>query len=502
MAPRNQQTSNESRYQRQAALLQNQGWDQSKLENSKIAVVGSDALANYTALTLSAFGFGNIELYGQGKVDDLILNNYQRTNDFDYSNGFLFFEAERSKNKAKALEEIIGKINPEIDFKGINLGLQRSENCELIKKPDLIIDTTNDSYSKLSLIDHALVNDIPLISMSAGTHKGGVGIINYNETGDQRKLLENLLFSELNTQKQDPIVSQVIAGIGVEEARKIINPLQGEHVINDLIIYNLLSNSRFDHQQDKIINDDFDLSNYSVCLIGAGALGNFVGLGLALRNIGNLAVVDFDVTETTNLNRQILLYDSVGREKSSALVQKLKKINPRGNYRAKVDKIVPSSSNFFSRNKFDLIIDTVDNNKTRALLNYFSLKYDIPFISGGTRYNSGQVNICIPKETGCLNCQADIDNLALGNYQRQSCIYAAQPSVITSNQITGGLIVGEVPSVLNSELYGDFARGEAKFVSNEEFRLSLLPPAVDNCNCYKNDALLKDWGKKMHGVYD
>ena len=57
------EASSESRYHRQESLLAGEGWEQSKLNRARVAVIGSDALANYAALTLSAFGFGNIDIY-------------------------------------------------------------------------------------------------------------------------------------------------------------------------------------------------------------------------------------------------------------------------------------------------------------------------------------------------------------------------------------------------------------------------------------------------------
>jgi molybdopterin/thiamine biosynthesis adenylyltransferase len=493
--------NSESRYQRQASLLQNEGWDQEKIKKAKIVVIGNNVLANYAALTLSAFGFGDIELYMRGKIDQEIARNHSENRSFDYSKGFLFFESNEEDAKATSLEKIINEINPEIKFRGINLGMQRAENCAVLRKPDLIIDATNNPASKISVIEYSISKNIPVVSMSAGKYGGGVGIFNPREDRNKTDLIENLFFNELKEESQDPIISQVISGIGIEETRKIINPMKNEQVLEDIIIYNLLSNRRFDHSLDREIGNFTDLRKYSICLVGAGALGNFVGLGLALRNIGNLTIVDYDVTELTNLNRQILLYDAVDVEKSIGLVKNLKKINPRVNYNAKVEKILPSSEKLFSKGNFDLIIDTVDNNKTRALLNYFSTKYHIPFISGGTRYNSGQVNICVPEKSGCLNCQANIDELAMQASRRQSCIYTAQPSVITSNQITAGLIVGEVPFVLD-ETMGSFARGELKFVSNEEYRLSLLPSAAEECSCHENKNLIDTWYTKMTGVYE
>ena len=513
-----EESATESRYQRQASLLSHQGWDQSKLSNATVAVVGNDCLAQYAALTLTAFGFGHIEIYGKGVVDNTLLANHKRierdnglnnnqNKSLNFSEGFMHYESRVGQTKSGSLEAILHKINPEIDITGINLSMERSENCEILSKPNVIVEATNNPASKIAVFEYADRNKIPVVSMSVSAKKGAVGIYNPQKR-IAADLYENLLFYDLKEKNnsQNPAISQVIAGIGIEEARKIINPMKDEQVIDDIVVYNRESDKRFDnnnHNREKNIAPYVDLKDYSVCLIGAGALGNFASLALTLSNIGKLTIVDYDTAEIHNLNRQILLYEGVGIEKCVALADKLKAINPRGNYVARAEKITPDSDEFFKKGKFDLILDTVDNNQTRALLNYFSLKYEIPFISGGTRYNSGQANICVPKESACLNCQADIDNLALGNIarERQSCIYAAQPSVITSNEITGGLMALESMSVLDPKKYGDFARGELKFVSNEEYRLALLPAAKSNCECYNDKKKIGNWLTKMKEVY-
>jgi molybdopterin/thiamine biosynthesis adenylyltransferase len=156
---------------------------------------------------------------------------------------------------------------------------------------------------------------------------------------------------------------------------------------------------------------------------------------------------------------------------------------------------------YFKNNKPDLIVDTVDNNKTRALLNYFSLKYNIPFISGGTRYNSGQAVVSVPGVTACLNCKADIDALAKAGYSPQSCILAPSPSVITSNQIIAGLMVDEAERILAPKIYGPPTNKIIKYVSSESSRLGLLP-AVDACNCYKDKKYLGKWIDNMKHLYE
>jgi molybdopterin/thiamine biosynthesis adenylyltransferase len=293
----------------------------------------------------------------------------------------------------------------------------------------------------------------------------------------------------------------VISGIGIEEARKYIMPLRNEEVIKDIVVYNLLSNKRFECSDDKKLEGKDSLDTKTCIMVGAGALGNFAGLDLVLNNIGKLIIADFDTVEPTNLNRQVWFYDSVGQIKSTALAKVLKRINPNSDLYYNRHKIIPGAEDFFEKNKPDLIIDTVDNNATRALLNYFAIKHRIPFISGGTRHNSGQVTVYKPEESACLNCQADIDKLALDGYRPASCIYAAEPSVITSNQIVGGMIGGESRTILDHEKYGSVIPNVLKYISNEQYRLGALPAAADKCSCHKDKQKIEQWLDKMEHLY-
>ena len=185
-----------------------------------------------------------------------------------------------------------------------------------------------------------------------------------------------------------------------------------------------------------------------------------------------------------------------------ALADKLKRINPRVRVDYALSKIGPDTDNFFKKNNIDLIIDSVDNNKARALLNYFSQKYDIPFISGGTRYDSGQVIVCVPGKTACLNTQVDIDTMALESHRpHQSCIYAPQPSVITSNQIAAGLIGGEAKTILQEDKYGEPIHKILKYVSGEKFRLAALP-TQESCDCRNDRDYMKNWMNRMGHIYE
>jgi len=489
-----------NRYDRQELI---QGWNQEKLKNSRIAIIGNNILANYSAITLASLGFGTIEIFGNGVITNDTLLNFRRNNlDPDYSSGFLYFDSNIGDVKSEVIAEFIKKFNPLVDSYGVNIDMCKSGNMNLLNGPDIIIETTNDPASKIEAIEYSIAKKIPIISMSSNEIKSSVGMFNPNSRiQNQRKFIENIIFAEYNNKKQGTNTSQVISGLAIDEARKYLMPLENEKIIDDIVVYNLESNKRFNQNRDHEITGQTNLKNKTVLMIGAGAEGNHAGLEFALSNVGQLYIVDFDEVESTNLNRQIWFYDSVGQIKSEALVNKLKKINPRIKYIYSKNKITPESEDFFKKAKIDLMVDTVDNNKTRALLNYFSLKYNIPFISGGTSYNSGQVVTSVPGVTACLNCQVNIDDIALNAYTpNQSCIYAPQASVINSNQIMGGIIGGEARTILQPNKFGPPIQLVLKYVGNEDFRLATLP-SQEPCKCYKNRKLLRTWMNKMNHLY-
>jgi len=514
------------RYDRQQRI---EGWRQEALGSAKVAIIGNDVLANYTALTMAALGFGDIEIYGTGKIDDKIWENFHpkknrgnnNSGNFekpDYSTGFLYFESRKGQDKSGAIAEFIKKVNPFIKTQGVSISIGRSTTeLEILGKPSVIIDTTNNPISKISAIEYGIKNQIPVVSMVSDEYSSAAGIYDPKSSMDataRKKLLENLLFIDYQGKKQGTTTSQVISAIGVDEARKYLMPIKNqraqEKIIEDIVVYNLDSDKRFDWEADRSVKGYLnnanetsaaDLSEKTVIMIGAGALGNFAGLDMVLNNIGTLYVVDFDEVESTNLNRQVFFYDSVGKKKAAALTEVLSKINPRCHLIDLPIKITPKEEGLFSSISPDLIVDGVDNNKARALLNYFATKHQIPFVSSGTKYDSGQTTVYYPGKTACLNCQAEIDDHALSAHQpNQSCIFAAQPSVITSNQIQSGIGGGETKTILLPQQYGEPTNYMLKYVSGEQFRVAALPTR-QKCECHNNKERIDGWMEKMKHIY-
>src|SRR5476651_2256578 len=106
-----------------------------------------------------------------------------------------------------------------------------------------------------------------------------------------------------------------------------------------------------------------------VLCIGAGGLGSPLALYLGAAGVGTLGIVDFDVVDYTNLQRQIIHSTAdVGRKKLDSAADKLKAINPFINIR-KFDTRLSSDNAIELFKEFDIIADGTDNFPTRYLVN-------------------------------------------------------------------------------------------------------------------------------------
>ena len=138
--------------------------------------------------------------------------------------------------------------------------------------------------------------------------------------------------------------------------------------------------------QDKI-------AQAKVLIIGAGGLGCPALQYLAAAGVGMLGIVDFDVVEMSNLQRQILYgVDNIGQSKAITAAKKLKALNPEikiKTYNCQIDVI----NAFEILEKYDLIIDGSDNFSTRYLINDACLILDKPLIYGAVLRFEGQIGV-------------------------------------------------------------------------------------------------------------
>ena len=141
-----------------------------------------------------------------------------------------------------------------------------------------------------------------------------------------------------------------------------------------------------------------------VLLLGAGGLGSPAGLYLAAAGVGTLGIVDMDVVDASNLQRQILHnIAAIGDRKVDSAKKTLTALNPDVNVvtydtRLGADNVVNIISDY------DLVIDGTDNFPTRYLLNDASVLTGIPVVHGSIFRFEGQVTVFAPGSGPCYRC--------------------------------------------------------------------------------------------------
>ena len=141
-----------------------------------------------------------------------------------------------------------------------------------------------------------------------------------------------------------------------------------------------------------------------VVIVGAGGLGSPLGLYLAAAGVGTLGMVDFDVVDATNLQRQVLYGNSdVGRLKLDAAAERLRDVNPHV-------QIIPHEVRLTSENAlgilepYDVVVDGTDNFPTRYLVNDACVLLGKPNVYGSIFRFEGQVSVFFAEKGPCYRC--------------------------------------------------------------------------------------------------
>ena len=125
-----------------------------------------------------------------------------------------------------------------------------------------------------------------------------------------------------------------------------------------------------------------------VLVMGAGGLGSGVIMNLAALGVGQIKIIDGDILEESNINRQIIhKYKNIGRAKVIS------------------DKIRINELNYFNIIQgYDIIVDCFDSYESKYMLNEIALRHNKVLIHGGVQGFRGQVTTIVPTKTGCLSC--------------------------------------------------------------------------------------------------
>jgi len=431
--------------------------NQRKIQGASVLVLGSGTLGQMTLGCLSALGVGNLMIMDNARSS-------RRDKDFMFPR--IPYEGVR---KIGRIESIASRINPSIDVRGIHSKFSPSLLSFLNFNPDFIVDTQNNPSQKEHVLHYAMQKKKTFLSSFCAEYKIITTRLNRGNISD----LLNPGGITPDSQ-QGPIPSGVGAGIITDEIRKSLFRInEEEELLESQFTYNLESPSRVSPQSQDRINYR-SIRGTRILIAGAGAIGNFAAISLALEGFRNTTVLDFDRVEDHNLERQILFYDKVGDEKADALASRMSEM---GVIRARAlnKRITPGSKSLIEREKYEILIGCFDNQNARCELSDIALELNIPYIDGGTSATMGSISSYIPKKTGCVKCKKNLRPIK----ETASCPMAL-PSVVIPNAIIGSLMVGEVYSVLsgnppNKRVVYDGSEQDRLYLSNESSPKSTCP---------------------------
>ena len=212
------------------------------------------------------------------------------------------------------------------------------------------------------------------------------------------------------------------------------------------------------------------LKDSHVVVAGMGGLGSPAAINLACAGIGHITIIDNDLVELSNLNRQILHGDrDIGEKKVISAQRKLAELNP-------AIQITPVFERIAETNVVDLIkgasvvIDAMDNFETRYVLNSACVKEKVPFVHGGVWGLMGEVTTILPGETPCLACiYPEVPPM-----ERPFPVFGVTPALIAALQAM------EVIKLIAD--FGVLLKGKMLCVDGESMEFNFLE-FIKNPNC-------------------
>jgi molybdopterin/thiamine biosynthesis adenylyltransferase/rhodanese-related sulfurtransferase len=171
-----------------------------------------------------------------------------------------------------------------------------------------------------------------------------------------------------------------------------------------------------------------------VLLIGAGGLGSPASLYLAAAGVGTLGIVDADVVDDSNLQRQIVhSMNTLGEPKVQSAKHAIEALNPDVHVVGYQERLTSENVERILADGWDVIVDGADNFPTRYLVNDASVWHDIPVVHGSIYRFEGQVTVFHPHVGPCYRC-----------------LYPSPPPPELAPSCAEGGVLGVLPGIVGS----------------------------------------------------
>jgi molybdopterin/thiamine biosynthesis adenylyltransferase len=146
------------------------------------------------------------------------------------------------------------------------------------------------------------------------------------------------------------------------------------------------------------------LKRATIAIIGMGGLGSINSIYAAAAGIGKLKIIDNDVVDLSNLNRQIIHFTAdISKKKVDSAAEKLKALNPEIEVEKHGIRLTEDNIEDIIKG-CDVVLDCLDNFETRFLLNKKCIDLKIPYVHAACYALEGRVLTIVPKQGPCLQC--------------------------------------------------------------------------------------------------
>ena len=220
------------------------------------------------------------------------------------------------------------------------------------------------------------------------------------------------------------------------------------------------------------------ISSARILVIGAGGLGCPALQYLAGAGVGTLGVIDFDIVEESNLQRQVLFgTSSLGKNKALAAGERLQDLNPEININA-IPAMLDADNAVALFMEYDIVIDASDNFQTRYMANDSSLKTGRPLIYGAIHKFEGQVSVF--------------------NYQKgpsYRCLFPAPPAPDDIPNCADAGVLGVLPGIIGTMQATEALKiilGLGKILSGKLWCYDALTTSVQLYKIQRKEAVIQE----------
>lgn len=210
------------------------------------------------------------------------------------------------------------------------------------------------------------------------------------------------------------------------------------------------------------------LADKKVLLFGVGGVGSYVAEGLIRSGIGNLTLVDKDVVDITNINRQLVaLHSTIGQVKVEVMAKRLRDINPEAEIISIQDCYTPETAQNYIFSDYDYVVDAIDMVSAKLSIIQESVKAGVPVISSmgtGNKLDPSQFEITtIEKTSVCPLAKVMRRELKARDIHGIKVLYSKELPIV---RITPPGSVAFVPSVAGLLIAGEVVRDLIKAASH------------------------------------